>query len=281
MTRVQAVADQWPLPDGRQYSHLTLPRLRQRFIHHAKRWLRFAGLPDESAAKARSISLCELEGRMIDRSRVAKFDVGDISAEALLFQTGYLTITEETRKGHRTLYRLDYPNQEVRLSLNDHLLAALNPQDRVPLDDGETLCTLLEANDFSGFAETLRAYLAGIPYSWHTTRDLACYEAWYVGLLHMCFRVIGVDVCAEEATSHGRAGMVVRTGGQVFMLEFRIADSPDAAEAALAFAFTQMRKQGYANRYRDRDGPVHLVAMVCGREVRNLLEVRAESSGIT
>ncbi len=65
---------------------------------------------------------------MTDRSLVARFEVEDVSAEALLFQTGYLTITDATRKGHRTLYRLDYPNQEVRLSLNDQLLAALSPQ---------------------------------------------------------------------------------------------------------------------------------------------------------
>ncbi len=226
--------------------------------------------------KARSLSPLELEGRIIDRSRVAKFEIENISAEALLFQTGYLTITEEIRKGHRTLYRLDSPNQEVSLSLNDELLTDLSPQNRVPSEEATTLQSRLEANDFEGFAETLKAYLSSIPYQWHATGDLARYEAWYASLLQMCFRAIGVDVRAEEASSHGGADMVVETGGQVFILEFKMATTDADVETKMEEAFTQMRDRGYANRYRDRNEPVHLTAVVCGREARNLLEVRVE-----
>ena len=38
--------------------------------------------------------------------------------EALLFQTGYLTIADEERDEDTRLYRLDYPNHEVKRSLN-------------------------------------------------------------------------------------------------------------------------------------------------------------------
>ncbi len=229
--------------------------------------------------KAKSISPLDLEGCLADRSLVAKFDVDDISPEALLFQTGYLTITDEIRQGHRTLYRLDYPNQEVKLSLNDQLLAALSPQGRVPLDEGGILRDQLEAGDFTSFAATLRAWLASIPYQWHAAGDLARYEAWYASLLHMVFRSIGVDVRAEAATSHGRADLVVSIGAQVFILEFKMAASTDDAETALETAFTQMRARGYADTYRGQ--PVHLVAIACGREARNLLEVRAKPAVIT
>ncbi len=228
--------------------------------------------------KAKSISPMELEGMLADESLVSKFEVEDVSAEALLFQTGYLTITDEIRKGHRTLYRLDCPNQEVRLSLNDQLLAALSPQDRVPLDEGETLRDRLAAGDFTGFAATLKAWLASIPYQWHATGDLARYEAWYASLLHMAFRAIGVDVRGEAATSHGRADMVVSLGGQVFVLEFKMADSADDAQTALDAAFTQMRARGYADTHHGQT--VHLVAIACGRDARNLLEVRAEPAPI-
>ncbi len=227
--------------------------------------------------KAKSVSLTELEGRMMDESLVSKFDVDDIGIEALLFQTGYLTITDARQAGHRTLYTLDYPNLEVQLSLNDQLLAHLNPQGRVPLEEGQTLRALLEANDFTGFAETLKAWLASIPYQWHTTGDLARYEAWYASLLHMVFRAIGVEVRSEAATSHGRADLVVPLGAQVFILEVKMADSADAAQTALDAAHAQMRDRGYADTYRGQT--VHLVAIACGREARNPLEVRAESAG--
>ena len=229
--------------------------------------------------REKSVSLRELENRMVDRSLVSKFDVETISAEALLFQTGYLTITEERREGHRTVYRLDYPNREVRLSLNDELLAHLNPKGAVPLEEGKTLRDLLEASDFKGFAESLKAYFAGIPYQWHATGDLARHEAWYAGLLHMCFRAVGVDARSEEASSHGRADMVALTGGQVFVFEFKMAETAGEAEAALEAALAQMRDRGYAEKHRDRKEPVHLVAVACGREARNLLDIRVEPAG--
>ncbi len=228
--------------------------------------------------KRKSVSPLDLEGCLADESLVSKFDVDDIGAEALLFQTGYLTITDEEQEGFNTLYRLDYPNQEVRISLNQGLLQYLGKTVTDVVDQGRGLRSSLETHDFAGFAATLKAWLASIPYQWHTTGDLARYEAWYASLLHMAFRSIGVDVRGEAATSHGRADMVVSLGEQVFILEFRMADGPDAAEATLAAAFTQMHGRGYADTYRDRT--VHLVAIACGREARNLLEVRAEAAGI-
>ena len=224
----------------------------------------------------KSVGPMGLENRMADMSLVSKFDVGDIGIEALLFQTGYLTIADERKEGFRTYYRLDYPNLEVRLCLNDQLLRYLGKTGREPLDEGRALRALLEANDFEGFAGRLPTYLSGIPYQWHATGDLARYEAWYASLLHMCFRAIGMDVRVEDASSHGRADMVVLTGGQVFVLEFKMADGEGDAQAALDAAMVQMRGRGYAGKYRDRGEPVHLLGVACGREARNLLEVRAE-----
>ncbi len=224
--------------------------------------------------KEKSVSPLDLEGCLVDRSLVSRFDVDDIGAEALLFQTGYLTITEERRDGFDTLYRLDYPNQEVRISLNRGLLQYLGKTVTEAAGQGRDLCALLKTGDFEGFAATLKAWLASIPYQWHATGDLARHEAWHASLLHMCFRAVGVEVRSEEAASHGRADMVVPLGDEVFVIEFKMAEGADDAEAALDAAFAQMRDRGYADRYRGQ--PVHLVAVACGREARNLLEVRAE-----
>ncbi|MCY4151403.1 MAG: AAA family ATPase [Aestuariivita sp.] len=226
--------------------------------------------------KKKSVGLRELENRLADRSLVSKFDVDEISAEALLFQSGYLTIVEEQREAHRIFYRLDYPNREVQLSLNDELLAHLDTRDRVPLEEAKNLQTYLETQNFDAFASQFRAWLASIPYQWNNS-DLARYEAWYASLLHMCFRAVDVDVCAEESSSHGRADMVVQTGGQVFVLEFKMFENAKGADVALKAALQQMRDRGYAEKYLNRKEPVHLVAIACGRDSRqNLLEVRAE-----
>ena len=224
----------------------------------------------------KSTSPMELENRLTDMALVSKFDVNDIGTEALLFQTGYLTIADERKDGFDYLYRLDYPNLEVRISLNRGLLQHLGKPVVEATGQARMLCGLLEANDFEGFGDRLRSYLSGIPYQWHASGDLARYEAWYASLLHMCFRAIGVDVRVEEASSRGRADMVVLTGGQVFVLEFKMAEGNGAAVGALDAAIRQMRDRGYAETYRGRGEPVHLVGVACGRETRNLLAIRAE-----
>ncbi len=151
--------------------------------------------------EANSVSAMELEGRMADMALVSKFDVEDISAEAQLFQTGYLTITEEAMEGHRIFYRLDYPNLEVRLSLNDALLDHFDKAGRGRLERGRSLKSLLEENDFEGFESRLRAWFSSIPYQWHAHGELARYEAWQASLLHMCLRAVEVEVRAEEVSS--------------------------------------------------------------------------------
>ena len=78
---------------------------------------------------------------------LSAFDVNHIGTEALLFQTGYLTITGEERLGGKALYRLGYPNREVRQSLNDHLLRHLVQDSDRQTANSIRLARLLEAHD--------------------------------------------------------------------------------------------------------------------------------------
>jgi len=220
----------------------------------------------------------ELERRVTDARRLSRFDVEDIDIDALLFQTGYLTIAGEERRGPRTLYTLDYPNREVRQSLSHGLLEHVTRRGEEPAEMGEELVRLLGENEFEGFAERLRWFLSGIPYQWHGSGDLARYESWYAGMLYACFRTIGVDLRVEEASSRGRADMVVLHEGQVFVLEFKVAEETEGRDAAAVMdeAMAQMRDRGYADKYRSRGEPIHLLGVVFGRKARNLLTVRAE-----
>ena len=95
----------------------------------------------------------------------------------------------------------------------------------------------------------------------------------------MCFWTIDLDVRVEESSSHGRADMVVLSGGQMFVLGFKMADGEDAAASALDAAISQMRERGYAEKYRDRGEPIHsLIGLACGSEVRNVLDIRVETA---
>ena len=62
----------------------------------------------------RRVASVSLDRTLSTEALLSSFDVHHIGTEALLFQTGYLTITGEERLGGKALYRLGYPNREVR-----------------------------------------------------------------------------------------------------------------------------------------------------------------------
>ena len=63
---------------------------------------------------ARGVGGIALENLVASGDLLSSFDVDDMATEALLFQTGYLTITGTEVVGGKTLHRLGYPNREVR-----------------------------------------------------------------------------------------------------------------------------------------------------------------------
>ena len=74
----------------------------------------------------RGVSALALDGMAGSAALLSTFDVDAIAPEALLFQTGYLTVAATESRGGRTRYRLRYPNREVFQSLNESLLAHLS-----------------------------------------------------------------------------------------------------------------------------------------------------------
>ena len=222
----------------------------------------------------KQVSPMELEHRITDEKLVSKFDVEDIGVDALLFQTGYLTITGEERDGPKTFYALDYPNFEVQQSLNDGLLGYLGKTGKEVTDRGKELGRLLAANDFDAVADRLRSFFAGIPYQWQTGNGPARYEAWYAGMLYACFRTIGLDLRVEDSSGRGRADMVVLHGSQVFVFEFKMADGEDGSELAAQSAIEQVQQKGYAEKHRDRGEPVHLIGVSFSRDDRNVSTVK-------
>ena len=185
----------------------------------------------------------ELERRVADEQLISRFDIDDIGVEALLFQTGVLTITGEARVGPKTFYTLDFPNFEVRQSLNDGWLTWLGKPAMEAFTQGKALVDFLQANDFAGFADQLHAYLAGIRYPWQGAGGRYT-EVLYANLLYMGLRSMGVEVRVEDMPGPRRVGMVILHGGQVFVLEFKQAeDGPETEEAMTGPADQAMERQ--------------------------------------
>ena len=207
----------------------------------------------------------DLDGMTSSEALLSAFDVDEMSVEALLFQTGYLTITDEREQAGHIRYRLGYPNQEVRQSLNEHLLIALLP-DACRRQAGDApLRELLAAADFEGLEAFLRSLLAGIPYQWHVKNNMQDYEGYYASVVYSCFASHGFELVPEESSSAGRADMVVRFGGAVYVFEFK-----SVAEAPSGKALKQIEERGYADKYRHLGQPVYLIGVEFSKAERNI-----------
>ncbi len=126
----------------------------------------------------RDLPTPDLDGMTGSESLLSSVDVDRISVEALLFQTGYLTIAGE-EDGR---YRLGYPNLEVRRSLGEALLEELLPRHAREKADNLRLGELLEANDFERIETLFRGVFAAIPHQWYATSPVAKYEAHYASV---------------------------------------------------------------------------------------------------
>ena len=221
----------------------------------------------------RRVASAGLDQTVTSEDLLSAFDVDHIGTEALLFQTGYLTIGEEVAEGTRKRYRLAYPNLEVRQSLNEHLLRRLQPDPARVQQNQSRLHRLLEANDVAGLEQLFHAFFAGIPHQWHTSNDIANYEGYYASVFYSYFAALGLDVTVEESTSRGRLDMAARAGGRVYLFEFKVVE-----QAGPGAALAQLKQRRYAGRYRSGDEPVHLIGVEFSSTTRNIQRFETETA---
>ncbi|MDE2831669.1 MAG: ATP-binding protein [Gemmatimonadota bacterium] len=214
----------------------------------------------------RGVSSIDLDDMLGSDELLSTFDVDDIATQALLFQTGYQTIHHTEPRGSLTYYRLGYPNQEVRQSLNRSLLNHLTGNPTQQAEHIARLYDLLLVNDFAGLKNLFKAFFASIPYQWHTNNDIANYEGYYASVFYSYFASVGLDIVVEDSSSHGRLDMAVRFNGNVYLFEFKVVElAPEGT------AMAQLKQKRYADKYRDRGEPIHLIAVEFSRETRNLV----------
>ena len=220
----------------------------------------------------RGVATPDLDGMVGTETLLSAFDIDRISTEALLFQTGYLTIKDEDTGDGPTRYRLGYPNREVRQSLNEHLLNALLPESTRAVAQRCRLHELLRDKDFDGLETQLRAVFSAIPHQWHTRNDIANFEGYYASVFYSFFAGRGFDIAVEDSSSRGRADMAIRFDGSVYLFEFKVVD-----QAGDGGAIAQLRAKGYADKYRHLDQPIHLVGVEFSRAARNIAGFEVEA----
>ena len=203
---------------------------------------------------------------------LSTFDVDTIPTEALMFQAGYLTIDSVEELPNPYEVTLKYPNHEVQASLNTCLLQSLSGGLSVPGPQISRLYRLLQAGDVAALRGVFHAFFAGIPHDWYRKNDIADFEGYYASIFYSHFAALGLDIRVEDATHHGRIDMVVLFEGRVFIFEFKVVE-----QAARGEALRQIRERGYADKYRARGEPIHLIGVEFSKADRNIVGFEVET----
>jgi predicted DNA-binding ribbon-helix-helix protein len=168
--------------------------------------------------------LPQLERFQEDEIIFSTYDIQHLHPEALLFQTGYVTIKDT----QGSLYTLGYPNQEVRQAFLRHLFYAEVTDATEAADAPEAperavrshmlrLAGYLQQEDFGAFFETMQSIFASIPYTINTQRD----EAYFHTLFYLMVAASGTNADPELLTSRGRIDLAVEFTDKVFVMEFK------------------------------------------------------------
>ena len=212
-------------------------------------------------------------GRLIaSESLLSTFDVDTIPPEALLFQAGYLTIDQTEKLPGMLSFTLKYPNQEVQASLNRSLLQRYVGDPSVHEPQVARLWRLLKSGDAAGLRELFHAFFASIPNDWYRNSPIAQYEGYWASIFYSHFAALGLDIRLEDTTNKGRIDMVVLACGAVWVFEFKVVELVPEGRA-----IEQIRAKGYAEKYRGRGEPIHLIGVEFSRVDRNVVAFDVET----
>jgi hypothetical protein len=203
---------------------------------------------------------------------LSTFDVDIMAPEALLFQSGYLTIGSEFQIGARTEYTLKYPNLEVQASLNSSLLKALKGGSPETDRHMGQLYRLLLKNDFAGLQRLFTAFFASIPHDWYRNNDIDRYEGYYASVFYSHFAALGLDITLEDSTNKGRIDMALHFNQNIYLFEFKVVEEHPNGKA-----LAQLHERGYANKYRASGLPIHLIGVEFSKQQRSVVGFDVET----
>ncbi|WP_299022953.1 ATP-binding protein [uncultured Tepidimonas sp.] len=195
------------------------------------------------------------------------FDVEHIGTEALLWQTGYLTIQDVRRRGARADYRLGYPNQEVESAFNEALLLALTPNPSTTSAHISRLYDLLQTLDWPALRAHFESLFASIPADWYRANPVLHYEGYWASVFYSHLASLGLDLTPEDVTNQGRIDLTLKLPQAIVIIEFKRIDG----DAPTGEAIAQLRQRGYADKYRADGRPIWLLGVEFSSATRNVV----------
>jgi len=189
----------------------------------------------------------------ITEGSLGTFDIGSTPLLALMFQAGYLTIKDYDPS--RKLYILDYPNQEIKDSLQIYLFEVFARVDHNTATYVTTqFYNALASSDVERIATAIRQLFAHVPYQLHMSA-----EKFYHALFQMACTAAGIKAQSEYSTSHGRIDLVLDLPKLLYVIEIKFNESATVA-------LEQIKERRYYERFLGQQKPIILLGLSFQRE---------------
>ena len=194
-------------------------------------------------------SLETLDQVEISINNLDNFDIEDIDLVTLLFQTGYLTISDYNQVTHKV--KLSFPNYEVKYSFTNFLVKALSKvsQNKLSLLSSQ-LIKALENNNIAEFCYKLEILFSSIPYTIISGEK----ESYYHALLQFLFSLLSLESQSEILTNNGRIDLALETKEYIYIFEFKLNKSAQ-------IALEQIKDKKYYHRFLDKNKKIVLVGL--------------------
>ena len=182
----------------------------------------------------------------------------------ILYQAGYLTIKEYIAGGN--VYRLGFPNDEVRYGFLDNLLPAFTSIGTS--DTGHAVWELvkgIQSGDVDGFMMRIQSILSGIPYDTLPAGEVTLRERDYQIAVYLVFSLLGEFVQTEVQNASGRADCIVHTANTIYLFEFKLWSKGTASDA-----LAQIKLNGYDLPYRSSSKRLLLIGASFDEKKRTL-----------
>ncbi len=194
-----------------------------------------------------------------------------ISIEALMLQTGYLTIKEIEKIGAREVYTLDYPNREVREAFNNELLFYITRDYKQYITKPLELALIKE--NLEEIRKQIEVFINTISYE--VLKNEYVYAAAIYGLVY----ATGYNVIIEDNTSKGRIDLTVVVEKKLVyifhitfvIMEFKVLEK----EKEKGKALKQIKEKEYHRKYLNYQ-KIYLVGIEFDKLNKNVINFEYE-----
>ena len=204
-----------------------------------------------------------LEPQSIRKNKLDSSPLENLEFTTALFQSGYLTIDKvDDSDPFMERYQLVCPNHSVRTALQLNLFEYYTGNSDA--SHQSAMYHALRDAKLDAIGSELQRLFASIAVDNYRKNDIAHFEGYYASVVYSFFVGMGLNVIAEDASSHGRVDISIQLGANTYIIEFKVVKRKSKTNSALQ----QIIQRGYAAKYA---GKVYQIGIEFSETKRNVV----------